>query len=266
MKKILFLCDGDNYSHGALEFVKMNHRHEPAHIRGLFFSSVDIVQSVTEDFWDRNPNAQGIVSNAIERFANQCKNNNIEYSIEEKQASSWSRLFWQRQSRFADYIVISQEVLGKNIDSKQPNAFMQELFYWAECPLMAVPENLKAVESLILTYDGSRECMHAIKETTRLFPQFCNLPAHFVYVKDEDNDDIPQLNLLREYVELHFKNATIRKLHWDYRKLFSTWVECHENPLIIAGSYNRSILSYLFQSSFSDLIVQNQVAPILIAH
>ncbi len=265
MKKVIFVCDGENYSHGAFEFIKQNQKYEQSFVKGIFFSAIDIVEAVVPDFWEE-VSINGITSMAVERFVNQCRNNQIAFSVEEKHALSWSKVFWQKESRFADYIVLSQKMVGKNIDSKQPNAFMKELFRWAECPILVVPENIKNIESLIATYDGSGECMHAIKELTKIFPQYCSLPASFVYVKEEDSEDIPQSTLLQEFVEIHFKKAIIQKLRWDYKKLFSTWIECHKNPLIIAGSYNRSVISYLLKTSFSDLIVRDQIAPVLIAH
>ncbi|MGN7787048.1 hypothetical protein ACTJIJ_21120 [Niabella sp. 22666] len=266
MKKVILVCDGENYSHGVFELIKQSQQHEALFVKGIFFSSIDIVASVARDFWEEKASINGVASMAVERFANQCKNNNIQFAIEERDASYWSKVFWQKESRFADYIILSQAMIGKDVDSKQPNAFMQELFRWADCPILVVPENIKKIESLIATYDGSRECMHAIKEFTKIFPWYCNLPASFVYVKDEDNADIPQSQLLKEFVNIHFQNAVIQKLHWDYQKLFSTWIECHKNPLIIAGSYNRSIVSYLLETSFSDLIIKDQIAPIFIAH
>ncbi|MCH5720841.1 hypothetical protein [Niabella hibiscisoli] len=155
MKKVILVCDGENYSHGVFEFIKQCQQHEASFIKGIFFSSIDIVASVARDFWEEKDSINGVASMAVERFANQCKNNNIQFAIEEKDASYWSKVFWQIESRFADYIVLSQSMIGKDVDSKQPNAFMQELFRWADCPILVVPENIRKIESLIATYDGS---------------------------------------------------------------------------------------------------------------
>jgi len=50
MKKILFLCDGDNFSKGAFEFVKQISVKESVVIKGLFFTPIDIDQLMPISF------------------------------------------------------------------------------------------------------------------------------------------------------------------------------------------------------------------------
>lgn len=40
MKKILLLCDGDNFPKGAFRFIKNIREEEPVLVKGLFFYTV----------------------------------------------------------------------------------------------------------------------------------------------------------------------------------------------------------------------------------
>ncbi len=40
MKKILFVCDGENFSNGAMAFIKLLHGDGPLFVKGLFFSPI----------------------------------------------------------------------------------------------------------------------------------------------------------------------------------------------------------------------------------
>ncbi|MCF3107634.1 hypothetical protein LL912_02465 [Niabella sp. CC-SYL272] len=270
MKKILFVCDGDNYSHEAFEFIKLIQQHESVLAKGIFFSTIEITElryaSYPLDINNELPDAEnGIPPQVTERFVNQCKANHIQYLVDEKTAADWNREFWEKESRFADLMIVSQKMLCANIEAKQPNMYMLELLRWTDCPVLTVPEKKISVEQIIGAYDGSEECMHALTAFCKIFPQYSHLPASFVYIKDENSDAIPDLALLEEYVNAHFKNVEIKKLHWEHKQLFTTWVECHKNSVIIAGSFGRSAVSNFFQKSFAEQAIQEQVAPIFLA-
>ena len=51
MKKILFLCDGDNFSEASFEFIKQLSVHETISVKGLFFTPIDIDQMVSMELY-----------------------------------------------------------------------------------------------------------------------------------------------------------------------------------------------------------------------
>lgn len=270
MQKIIFVCDGDNYSHEAFEFIKLLHQQEPVWVKGIFFSSVEINELIYASYFlggynNVQDSERGIPPQVTERFVNQCKTNHIQHLVKEESATSWNRTFWEKESRFADLMIISQKMLCNNIDMQQPNVYLLELLRWTDCPILAVPEKKLSIEQIVGAYDGSRECMHALTAFCKTLPQYTHLPASFVYIKDENSDAIPDLALLEEYTNAHFKNAAIKKLHWEHKKLFTTWVECHKNALIITGSFGRSAVSNFLQKSFAEQLIREQTAPIFIS-
>ena len=46
MKKILFLCDGENFSEASFEFIRQLSVNETVSVKGLFFTPIDIEQMV----------------------------------------------------------------------------------------------------------------------------------------------------------------------------------------------------------------------------
>ncbi|MCD2422158.1 hypothetical protein LQ567_05245 [Niabella pedocola] len=271
MKKVLFVCDGDNYSHETFEFIKQLQQYEPLFVKGLFFSTLKIRELIYAGYaldsdFKLQDTEKGIPPQVVERFINQCKTNNIGHLVKEKTAASWNKIFWEKESRFADLMIISQKMLFTQVDAQQPNTYMLELLRWTNCPILAIPERKISLEQMICAYDGSPECMHALVAFCKTFPQYTSLPASFVYIKNENSDDIPDLDLLEEYVNAHFKNAAIKKLHWNHNRLFTTWVECHKNAIIVTGSFGRSAVSNFLQKSFAEQLMQEQTAPLFIAH
>ena len=143
---------------------------------------------------------------------------------------------------------------------------MQEALHGTECPIVVVPETFKDVEHLAFAYDGKKESVFALKQFTYLFPQFVDLPAEFVYMRDEEKDDIPDLKLLEEYTRFHFNCMAASKLHFDPKKYFSTWIKNKKNALLVSGSYGRSIVSNILRRSFADKIIHDHANPVFIAH
>ncbi|MCF3108302.1 universal stress protein [Niabella sp. CC-SYL272] len=262
MKKILFVCDENHYPQGAFEWIKALRKQEAIQVKGLFFTAAG---SITE----HRPEAGGAPdfhSREPKLFMDQCGSCDIPSQAIEKTKSDWQKSFWEQESRYADLLLFSQELLYAGISGNQPNSYMQQLLRWAACPVLAIPENTVATEHLLVAYDGSPQSIHALKQCCLLFPQYRELPVRIAYVKEEDSDSIPQLQLLTEYALAHFTNVRILKLHWDSEKHFSTWVECFRNPLLVTGAFGRSALSASFRESFITSIIRGHVAPVFIAH
>lgn len=270
MKKMLLVCDNDHYPHGAFEFIKWIQKQEPVFVKGFFFEATGTTDLVTagysaavyNELLESRKETEG---QNVERFINQCKSNNIRYLPVESDSLSWNKSFWQKETRYADLLLVSSEFQSSDLAPAPSQIHLQELLRWVDCPAVLVPESIHPPEYILGTYDGSPESMHAITQFCKTLPQYTTLPAKFVYIKNEDNDQVPDLRLLTEYVQTHFKDVEILKLHWDPDTLFTTWVECHRNALLIAGSFGRSALSTLFKKSFAAQMLRKKTSPVFIA-
>jgi hypothetical protein len=272
MKKILFVCDGANFSTGAFEFVKMLNDHGKVSVKGIFVEPIDFQQllsvsyvPIAKPYVELKNKEQQIVEQSRQKFKNLCENCGISYSLD-KENVEWGNGSFAKETRFADMVVISEELFCADILNDQPNAFMQEALHVAECPVVLVPENFKSLERIIVAYDGGTQSMFALKQFCQLLPELFEKPAEIVYSKKEETDEMPDLNLLKEYSRNHFNNVAISKLHFNSDKYFATWCEEKKNGILVAGSYSRSAISNLIKKSFAQKIIHEHKMPVFLAH
>lgn len=189
----------------------------------------------------------------------------IEYRIHDT-VKPWSIHDLEKETRFADLLVISEELFFRNWGGEQPNHFLRQLLTYTECPAIVIPENYSLIEKLLLAYDGKCEALFALKSFAYLFPRLCNLETMIIYVKKEENESIPDLEYLEEFAVRHFPNLTIEKLHFDASKYLTDWISINKNAILITGSFGRSYLTNLVKQSFVQKIIKEHSLPLFIAH
>src|SRR4051794_27540797 len=230
MKKILLLCDGDHFPMGATKFIRQMRETDTLYVKGIFFTAVDTMEiipvgflPVTEPYVRLKEKVQAEVSESQARFIQSFENAGIKYEIHPYSAG-WDVDLFKIESRFADLVVISEDLFCKNALESQPSFFMAEALRAAECPVVVVPEHFKTVDSVAIAYDGQKESMYAIKQFIYLFPELADHPVDIVYIKQDSNDVIPNHDLLREYSLSHFQSQFTSKLHFDPKKYFTSWL------------------------------------------
>jgi hypothetical protein len=272
MKKILFLCDGDNFPKGAFRFIQQIRENEPVFAKGLFFTSIDTEQlipigfmPVSEPYVKLKEEEKILVKKSQDIFSKECEAHGIKYQLHAHEGS-WDKELFIKESRFSDLVVISEELFCRDVLDVQPNYFMGETLRVSESPVVVVPENFEGIDRLAIAYDGGKEAMFALKQFAYLFPGYTDLPADFVHIKDEKADDIPDRELLQEYASSHFDALFASKLHFDAKKYFTSWLENKKNVFLVAGSYSRSSFSNTFRQSFADKVIAKHACPVFIAH
>ena len=273
MKKLLFICDGDHFSNGAFRFVQFLRETEHLFAKGLFFTSVDFEQMIAVSYipvsgpYAKMKEQEEIVLMRSEaQFNTRCEAANIKHAIHENKGA-WDKSLIAKESRFSDLIVISEELFFAEVFlNDQPNFLMQELLRAAECPVMVVPENFQITRSLALAFDASKNSMFAIRQFASLFPQLTHLPAEIVYIANDDNDHIPDHNLMDEYASLHFDRHRLSKLHFEPKTYINTWLENQKGVMLVTGSFSRSGVSELLNKSFASGVIHEHTCPVFIAH
>jgi len=271
MKKILFLCDGDNFSDGSFEFIKQLSVHETISVKGLFFTPIDVEQMVAisyvpiaEPYVKLKEQEKQMVEKSQRRFIRACEDAGLRHQA--SVITEWSREMILLESRYADLIVLSGELFCCDVPDRQPNYFMEETLRLAECPAVVVPENFRSVERVAIAYDGKRESMFALKQFASLFPDLMELPTDIVHIKKDTDDEIPGRELLLEYTKAHFESQYTSKLHFDPKKYFASWLNDKKNVLLITGSFSRSPISNMIKGSFATEIINRHGCPVFIAH
>jgi hypothetical protein len=173
---------------------------------------------------------------------------------------------FKTESRFSDLVLISEELFCQNVPETQPNYFMTEVLRTSESPVLVIPEDFKNIERLAIAYDGEKESMYAIKQFVYLFPDLADLQTEIVHIKEEATDEIPNLDLLKEYSFSHFESQYTSKLHFDAKTYFTSWLKERKNVLLISGSFSRSVFSNILRKSFAEKIIAEHTCPLFVAH
>lgn len=271
MKQILIVGAGHHFPKGPFAFLRAITENERVHAKGLFFRPVDYsalaaagASNNIGPFLELEDNDKEMITHHKTLFALQCEERHIPYSLHDND-SEWDKNLLIKESRFADLILISAEYFYAEADNRQPNQYLREALHYAECPVLVIPEDFKAIEHLFMAYDGSGESLYAIKQFCNLFPSLIDLPTEIVYVH-ADADTIPDLEKLQQYTRLKFDSMSFSKLHFNAAEYFATWISEKKNVLLVSGSFGRSALSYLAKRSFAEDIIHNHQLPVFIAH
>jgi hypothetical protein len=272
MKKILLLCDGDNFPSGATRFIRYIRENEPLYVKGLFVNPIDVLEMipvgfipVTGPYARLKEEEKRMVQKSQEKFNETFENTGIKHEIH-PHTGEWDLGLFIKESRFSDLVIISEELFCANAVEAQPNYFMMEALRSSECPVIVVPENFKCVDRLAFAYDGGKESMHAIKQFVYLFPDLIDLPTDFVHIKDEAADEIPEKELLSEFTFSHFEAQYTSKLHFDPKKYLTSWLGNKKNVFLVSGSFSRSAVSNTFKKSFAENVIAEHTCPLFIAH
>jgi hypothetical protein len=272
MKQILFVCAGRDFPQGAFSFLRSMQENEPISVTGLFFSPVDYGALATASqiplagpYLRIKQKEKKIVEDNKALFVGQCELDHIKYQIHTNE-EEWNKEVLARESRFSDLVVVSGELFCAYISSEQPNSFLQEALHAAECPVMVVPEGYVPIQRLVIAYDGGKESLHAMKQLCYLLPDLTDLPTEIIYVKDENTQEIPDIDNLRNFSRLHFSSMNFSKLHFKAANYFATWIGEKQQVLMVSGSFGRSPFSYVTRRSFAEQVIHDHKMPVFIAH
>lgn len=274
MKKILLVFDGSNYSQGAFEFARvLNERHKIL-LTGVFVPKTDYAS-----LW--NYAGEGIASTVfvpliedvdssevlqtVSKFEKACKSNDIEYRVHKDYDSS-AIIALSKESRFADLMILGSETFYTNYGGKYISDYLQEALHEVECPIVVVPEKYTFPKTNILSYDGSKSSVFAIKQFIYLFPELLNNKTVLVYSKYSEEKDVPDQILIEELAVKHFSDLTIFKNNANPETYFNTFLLERKNAILVAGAYSKGGIGALFHKSFTSEIIKEHSIPVFITH
>lgn len=272
MKKAVLICSGNNFPKGVFEFVRQQQKLEPLLLTGAFFYNMTykqlLVESLHQAPWPallHTEEDEMAVNESVNQFEQLCIDSSIEYTIH-KESPLWNLDDIVIESRFADVLLLSEELFYAAVHAQQPNYFLQHLLHYSECPILLVPEDFKTIKSLSVAYDGKKESMFALKQFCYLFPQLAEMETEILFAKDEANAFIPYSSYLKEYAGRHFRNLNYKKMHSSPKTVTELWMQEQKDILIISGAFSRSLLSMMLEKSFIENAVEDHRCLLFIAH
>jgi len=225
MRKILLAFDGKNFPKGAFDFIKrLNDQHKISLVGVLLpsMASMGYVSFETDEGIAYVPTPieedETAVKKAIATFEEQCTKNAIEYRPHAKDVTDVLKEL-QKESRFADILIIGNEDFYKELGDGSINTYMHDVLHHAECPVLLVPDKFSFPENVIFAYDGSQSAVFAIKQFIYLLPEFTQLPCQVVFASREKKG-IPDIPYLEELISRHFTKPSFSALQIDEKKNF----------------------------------------------
>jgi hypothetical protein len=253
MKQVLIVGVGHHSPKGPISFLHSMQGKEPVHAKGLFFRPTDHAALAEKE----------VVAVHKALFSSQCEQYHIPYSLHDNDRE-WDKDLLQKESRFADLILISGAFFYAGTDNN--SQYLREVLYSAECPVLLVPENFTTIQHLFMAYDGSRDSLYALKQFCYLFPDLTDLPTEILYLNEATSDDIPDLASLKQFTRAKFDCMSFSRLHFNANDYLASWISEKKNALLVSGSFGRSPVSYIGQRSFSEDVIREHQLPVFIAH
>lgn len=276
MQKILMISDGLVFPRGAFEFIKALHQqHKELWIKAIFLNLLDYKSLLTYDeAFEHSVQAQAcsmergmdvkVMENLIVQFEEECRQYSIPYVLRNKLVyRNLAGLI--HETRYSDLIVMSGDFFFNGPAETQPNEMMRQLLHKTECPALIIPDNFTGIGEVCFAYDGSDSSMYAIRQFNRLFLPSFFTSSKVVYLAKE-KEQIPDLQLLKEYFSHQYPEIRIEKLPADKLSGLSAWLHPPGTHLVVAGSFSRSIFSTLWKESFISSIIGEHRSPVFIAH
>jgi hypothetical protein len=206
-----------------------------------------------------------VVENSISHFEDMCVRNGISYRVHNDQGK-FAIPELKKETRFADLLIIGSDAFFQSQVGVNPIDYLKEALHEAECPVMVIPDKYEFPECNILAYDGSRDCVFAIKQFVYLFPELCGNKTVLVFFRNDTHDRLPDEIYIEELASQHFTDLELLKLDIDPKKDFTKWLRANKNAVLVSGSFGRSAISQFLKRSFAEGIIEERNMPVFIAH
>lgn len=272
MNKIIIAFDGTNFPSAAFEFCRRMNEHHYILLTGIFIpqatlasmwsyasSTAELFVPLIED------NEADLVQKNIREFEKLCKDNKIDYRIH-KDFFDLGLTALEKESLYADLLVIGSQEFYKGSGATEAAMMTENLLHDARCPVLLLPAEASYPESTIIAYDGSDDCVFALKQFIYLFPQLLEMPAAFVFVAKNKDEAFPNQKELKELVNAHFRRTELLTFPEKEGQQFENWCSRHPGAVIVSGSFGRSGLSLFFKKSFVEKLIRSAGRPLFIAH
>jgi len=275
MKKIIAVFDGLAYSASTAQYAIQLAKNSDAYLVGVFLDDFTYHayqlegQNYAQMLSERKVGEEKdktTRNTAVGIFENSCREGGLNYSVHRDQSIATQELL--HESIYADLVVIDKNEAFNNFDRTIPTGFIRDLLVNAECPVLIVPHKFKAIEKIILLYDGSPSSVYAVKMFSYLFPILKQQPTEVVSVRSaSSNLHLPENRLMKEFMKRHFPDAGYQVLQGDPETVIVQHLKYRkQDELLVLGAYQRSLTSRWFKPSMADVLMKELKTPLFIAH
>ncbi len=278
MEKILLVVDAINMDESALVFASYLASLTKSTITGVFLENFENEERpvlklmnglayMNLEAVEVSANRQdkiSLIEKNISLFKEGCANRKITCGLHRDRGVPFYELI--NESRFADVLVIDADTSFKKRYDGTPSEFVKDILSKAECPVIVAPERFDGVDEIVFTYYGTSSSMFAIKQFTYLFPELKDKKISVIQVnKNGEWHDMDKYKL-KEWLKEHYSDIQFEALKGETDSTLFDYLLKRKNIFLVMGAYGRNALLQFFRKSHADILIQNIMKPIFIAH
>lgn len=277
MKKFIAAFDGLKYNAATTRFALQLSKASQAHLVGIFpndltYTSYKIHELVLKEGVTpetlRRFEAKDAATRleSIRLFEKACQDAGVHYNVHHDRQFALRQL--RHESIYADLLITGIRENFSHYPEKPPTHFVRELLAEAQCPVLLVPDKFRAIEKLVLLYDGEPSSVYAIRQFCYVLSPLNELPAEVVTIKPENATlHLPDNRLMKEFMKRHFSSAAyLVKKGAVNEEILQRLKEQPPGTLVVLGAYRRSAVSRWFRESMADVLMKELKMPLFIAH
>jgi hypothetical protein len=277
MKKIIAAFDGLKFSESTRDYAIYIAKQTNTHLVGVFmddqiYTSYKIYDLIVKDGVSDDKlkkfeaKDKATRAAAAANFEKACQKEKLEYTVHHDRNIAIQEL--KHESIYADLLIINSTETLTHYVEKLPTRFIRDLLSDAQCPVLIVPPKYKAIQKIILLYDGEPSSVYAIKMFSYLLPQLKHIETEVISVNPITTTlHLPDNKLMKEFMKRHYPKAKYTVLKgFAEEEIIKHLKEQHENTLVVLGAYRRGAVSRWFRESMADTLMQKVKLPLFIAH
>lgn len=270
MKKVLLIFNGIGSPENVLSFIKKNLRIEGSHFHGIFINKLHTAQafeypfpndlaatSVDYSFETGEAETYRLINTYINLFEDECKANNITYKTDFFTEVALEHLI--ERSAYADLILSDRR-------TEFDDYSIDKLLSKAHCPVLVIAPESHKLTNAVLTYDGSINSMHAIRQFSYVLPELSSIYTSLLSVIDDEGNAEKQHTLVKDWMTQHFSDFTIELRYGKPEQEMVNFINDLGNAIVVMGAFGRNNLSRWAQRSHAEKILSNTNASVFITH
>ncbi|MCB0395866.1 MAG: universal stress protein [Flavobacteriales bacterium] len=206
-----------------------------------------------------------IPSEHKERFEEKCRQEGINFAMHTDDGDLSDELI--RESLFADLLIIGVDTYQGHIGGKTQSRFLAPILRAAACPALVTPGDYTGIENVVVTYDGRKESVFAMKQFTQMFPDLAaKTHVHIIEVNPSSKNHIEDITLLEEFAKHHFRKYDTYHRDGDPAQKIISFASQWSQPLIVMGAFGKKPFGGFFHQSVGMEVIAEGSFPVFVAH
>jgi nucleotide-binding universal stress UspA family protein len=275
-KKILLAMEGDRFSNSTLKYGIEIARQTDSLLVGVFMRDLKYAGYAYPIIFDQPFVDTGVYSKFMKEerqkidanikiFNDKCAREGVAHKVHLDEAAPIEGLI--HESAYADLIIMDSKMNISDLLPDNPSSTLRDILADAHCPIMIVPTSYQEIKNIILSYDGSRSSVYAIKMFNYIFPEWSDAKTYLVNVNESKGNHLKENTNIRELMGRHYTNVTYEVMRGDVTKEIKKFMKYnYSNSIVVMGAYGRNALSRLWHQSLANMIIKDIKVPVFISH